>query len=601
MSHYKANLRDLEFNLFEANDISGYLGSGAFEGMDVETARMILREIERLAREDFADSFVETDRTPLELIDGEVKLPDGLKKSLDAYRDGGWARLSMSPELGGMGATPSLVWATVEMLTGSNATAYLYLSGELMARVLYEEGTEEQQRIAEVMLDNNWGGTMVLTEPDAGSDVGAGTSKATQVDGDLYHIEGVKRFITSGEYDHTDNIVHLVLARPEGAGPGTKGLSLFMVPKFLINIDGSLGDRNGVFVTNIEKKMGIKGSTTCEVTFGADTPAMGWLVGSKHDGIRQMFRVIEHARMLIGTKSASTLSTGYLNALEYAKERKQGADLTQATDKTSPRVEIIRHPDVRRMLMLQKSYAEGLRALLMYTAWVQDQVVRFPDDDHWDRLNDLLLPMVKGYSSEKAYELLATSLQVFGGSGFTQDYPIEQYIRDAKIDTLYEGTTGIQAMDLFFRKIARDQGQTLTKLAAEIAEFVKDTEDGDVLAKEREMLGQGLDNAQAQLGVLVNHLMGSMQEPTEIYKVGLRLNANLESLSEVVIAWQLLRHAEIAAAALPSAEGDDKAFYEGKIASARFFVRDALPKIAIRRAATEAEDGWLMDFPDEAF
>lgn len=601
MSHYKSNLRDLEFNLFEANDISGYLGRGPFEDMDGDTARMILREIERLAREDFADSFIEADRTPLELVDGEVKLPDGLKKSLDAYREGGWARLSMSPELGGMGAPPSLVWATVEMLTGGNATAYLYMTGELMARVLYEEGNEDQKRIAELMLDNNWGGTMVLTEPDAGSDVGAGTTKATQLEGDHYQIEGVKRFITSAEYDHTDNIIHLVLARPQGAGPGTKGLSLFMVPKFLINDDGSLGERNGVFVTNIEKKMGIKGSTTCELTFGADAPAQGWLVGSKHDGIRQMFRVIEHARMLIGTKSASTLSTGYLNSLEYAKERKQGADLTEATDKTAPRVEIIRHPNVRRMLMLQKAYAEGLRAIVMYTAWVQDQVVRDPGEDYWDRLNDLLLPMVKGYSSEKAYELLATSLQVFGGSGFTQDYPIEQYIRDAKIDTLYEGTTGIQAMDLFFRKIARDQGQTLTKLAAEIAEFVKNTEDGDVLAKEREMLGKGLEDVQAQIGVLVNHLMGSMQESTEIYKVGLHLNPLLESLSEVVIAWLLLRHAEVAAAALPTADGDDKAFYEGKIASARFFVQDALPKAAIRRAATEAEDGWLMDLADDAF
>ncbi len=599
MSHYKANVRDLEFNLFEANPIVGYLDS--FGGMDEDTARMILSEVERLAVGPWGDSFVAADRHQLELIDGEIALPEELKKSIDAYREAGWGRLSMPQDLGGAGAPPSLVTATIELLTGAQPTAYFYASGELMARVLHEEGSEDQKKIAQYMLDRNWGGTMVLTEPDAGSDVGAGTTKARQVDGDLYEIEGVKRFITSGEFDHAENIIHLVLARPEGAGPGTKGLSLFMVPKVLINEDGSLGDRNGVYATNIEKKMGIKGSTTCEMSFGVDAPALGWLVGSKHEGIRQMFRVIEHARMLIGTKSTATLSTGYLNSLEYAKERVQGADLTEAADKTAARVEIIRHPNVRRMLMTQKAYAEGLRALVMYTAWVQDQIILQPEDEQLEALNDLLLPMVKGYSSEKAYELLSTSLQVFGGSGFTMDYPIEQYIRDAKIDTLYEGTTGIQAMDLFFRKIARDQGATLTRVASQIVEFVKDGGDDDVLGAERELLGKGLDELQGQLGVLVGYLMASMQDRPEIYKAGLHLDGLLESLSEVMIAWLLLRHADVAVAKLPTATGDDVAFYEGKVASARFFVRHALPKIAIRRAAAEAEDGALMDLADEAF
>lgn len=599
MSHYKANLRDQEFNLFEANPITDYLDS--FGDMDEDTARMILREVERLAVGPWGDSFVATDRYELKLVDGEVVLPDELKRSIDAYREAGWGRISMPPELGGAGAPPSLTTATIELLCGSQPTAYFYAIGELMARVLFEEGTEEQRKIAHHMLDRNWGGTMVLTEPDAGSDVGAGTTKAVQLDGDMYAIEGVKRFITSGEFDYAENIIHLVLARPEGAGPGTKGLSLFMVPKFLINDDGSLGDRNGVYATNIEKKMGIRGSTTCELSFGAGTPAYGWLVGSKHDGIRQMFRVIEHARMLIGTKSTATLSTGYLNALEYAKQRVQGPDLTKATDKTAPRVEIIRHPNVRRMLMIQKAYAEGLRALVMYTAWVQDQIVLHPDDQYLDALNDLLLPMVKGYSSEKAYELLALSLQVFGGSGFTMDYPIEQYIRDSKIDTLYEGTTGIQAMDLFFRKIARDQGATLTRMSAQIVEFVKGGGDDDVLSTERELLGRALDDVQGQIGVLVGHLMASMQEPTEIYKAGLHLDGMLESLSEVIIGWLLLRHAEIAAAKQPAASGDDVAFYEGKVASARFFVRHVLPGIAARRAEAEAEDGALMALSDEAF
>jgi hypothetical protein len=268
-------------------------------------------------------------------------------------------------------------------------------------------------------------------------------------------------------------------------------------------------------------------------------------------------------------------------------------------DKTAPRVEIIRHPDVRRMLMLQKSHAEGLRALLYYTGWVQDQMLRYPDDTKWAKRDDFLLPLVKGYSSEKAYELLATSLQVFGGSGFTTDYPIEQYIRDTKIDTLYEGTTAIQALDLFFRKIARDQGQTLTGLAGEVLEMIKGGP--EELAVERELLGKALDSTQGHLGVMVGHLMGAQQDPTGLYKLGLHANTLLESVSEVTIAWLLLRHAEVALSALVDADSRDVAFYEGKIASARFFVRHALPKTKIRRVAAEQEDGALMDLADEAF
>jgi hypothetical protein len=438
---------------------------------------------------------------------------------------------------------------------------------------------------------------MILTEPDAGSDVGAASTKAIDMGDGTWHIEGVKRFITGGEHDATDNIIHLVLARPEGAVPGTKGLSLFMVPKYLVKEDGSIGERNGVVATNLEKKMGLKGSTTCEMTFGMERPAIGYLVGDKHEGIRQMFRVIEGARMMIGTKSMGTLSTGYLNALEYAKERRQGADLTRATDKTAPKVPIIAHPDVRRMLMNLKTYAEGLRALVMYTAWIQDQARLHPDDDKWERRSDLLLPLVKGYSSEKAYEQLADALQVFGGSGFTQDYPLEQYIRDTKIDTIYEGTTGIQALDFFFRKIARDQGATIAALAAEITEFVKGGNEGDQIAVERERLGVMLDDLLGHLGSMVENLMASVSgKSEEIYKVGLHTNALLASSAEVVIAWLLLRHAEIA---VPKVDEDP--FYRGKVASARWFLDLAAPEIAARRSAAEAEDGWLMELPEAAF
>jgi len=600
MSHYKSNLRDIEFNLFEVYGMGEILGRAPFEDIDKDTAMDILREIDRLAREDFAASFTEGDRNPPKLVDGEIELSAGVKASLDAVYAGGWHLLGIPKDLGGFGAPDAVRWAASEMMVGANPAVFLYTSGGLMARVIAAEGTPEQvERFAHNMVEQNWGGTMVLTEPDAGSDVGSGTTKATHIEGNAWHIEGVKRFITSGENDYYDNIIHLVLARREGGEPGTKGLSMFIVPKYMVNEDGSLGERNGVQCTNLEKKMGIKASTTCEMSFGIDEPCVGYLVGDVHEGIRQMFLVIEDARMLIGVKSASTLSTGYLNALEYAQERIQSADMTQMTDKTAPRVPIIRHPDVRRLLMLQKSYAEGLRALALYTASLADTSHLHGEDDHWAKLEDMFLPMVKGYGSEKAYELLKQSLQIFGGSGFTQDYPLEQYIRDAKIDTIYEGTTAIQGLDLFFRKIVRDQGQTLMRFSESILDTIKGGP--DELAVEREMLGQALEDVQAQIGALVGYSMASQQDPEQIYKTGLHTTKLLESLSEVVIGWLLIRHAEVAVHALPEASEKDTAFYEGKIASARFFARDAFPKTRLRREAAEAEDGSLMELPVEAF
>ncbi|MEN8040135.1 MAG: acyl-CoA dehydrogenase [Actinomycetota bacterium] len=600
MSHYKSNRRDVEFNLFEYLRVGDYYGQEPFASFDEDTAKDALREVERLATEEFAESFVDADRNPPELIDGEVKLPDSVKASLDALYDGGWHMLGLGEDLGGFGAPESLRHAASEFFLGANASTFLFASGGLMASVISSQATPEQtEKWAVPMVERRWGGTMVLTEADAGSDVGAGTSKAVHVEGDAYHLEGVKRFITSGENDYFENIIHLVLARREGGEPGTRGLSMFIVPKFLVNEDGSLGERNGIYTTSLEHKMGIKGSTTCELTMGMNEPCIGYLVGESHQGIRQMFKVIEDARMMVGVKAAATLSTGYLNALEYAKERVQSADLAKSMDKTAPKVEIIRHPDVRRMLMIQKAYAEGLRALWLYTAKTLDDKVLHPEDDYWAKINDLLLPMVKGYSSEKSYELLTLSLQVFGGSGYTQDYPIEQYARDAKIDSLYEGTTAIQSLDLFFRKIAKDQGQTLMRFAEGMMVYVKGG--SDEFAVEREGLGKALEAAQNHVGALVGYSMAAMGNPSEIYKTGLHTNALLQSLSEVTIAWLLLEHAEVARAALPDATGSDVAFYEGKIASARFFIKDVLPKIEMRTAAAQVEDGWLMEMDDSAF
>ncbi len=352
MGHYKSNLRDLEFNLFEVFGADKALGRGPFTHMDADTARDVLREMERLCSNDLAESFVDADRHP-PVFDPEtnsVTLPESFKKSYQAVIDGEWHRLSLPESLGGLGASPSVVWAANEMMLGANPAIFMYMAGGNFAAIIDRLGTPEQKVFARTMVDRHWGATMVLTEPDAGSDVGAGRTSATAQPDGTWHIDGVKRFITSGDWDIPENIVHLVLARPEGAGAGTKGLSLFIVPKFLVTdwATGELGERNGVYATNVEKKMGLKVSATCELTFGhTDVPAVGYLVGEVHDGIAQMFQVIEYARMMVGAKAISTLSTGYLNALEYAKHRVQGPDLTQMTDKTAPRVTITHHPDVR--------------------------------------------------------------------------------------------------------------------------------------------------------------------------------------------------------------------------------------------------------------
>jgi len=611
MSHYKSDLRDIEFNLFEVFGVRERLGKGAFADMDEDTARSILTEVERLAVGPLSESFVDADRHPpvYDPATYSVVVPDSLKTAFRALMDSGYWALDLPPHLGGPGSPHSLRWSVAEMLLGSNPPAFLYMSGPGFASILDSLGNADQKKIARLMIDQQWGATMVLTEPDAGSDVGAGRTKAVQQADGSWHITGVKRFITSGEHDLADNIIHLVLARPEGARGGTKGLSLFVVPKYHFDIEtGELGARNGVYATNVEKKMGIKASATCEMTFGASEPAVGWLVGDVHDGIAQMFKVIENARMMVGTKAIATLSTGYLNALDYAKSRVQGGDLTTFMDKDSPRVTITHHPDVRRSLMLQKAYAEGMRALVHYTAMWQDLIEMGKagdtsvDLDLAIRMNDLLLPLVKGVGSERSYEQLAQSLQTFGGSGFLQDYPLEQYIRDAKIDTLYEGTTAIQGLDFFFRKLVRDQFQALSYLGAEIAEFAKGDAGNGSLAVERERLGHALEDVQGIVGALGGYAQASQQDARELYKVGQNSTRLLLCVGEIVIGWLLLRQAAVALEALAGNPSPaDRHFYEGKVAAARFFVHQRFPLLSAERIIAETADNSLMDLDEEAF
>jgi alkylation response protein AidB-like acyl-CoA dehydrogenase len=615
MGHYKTNVRDQEFNLFEVFRIQDRLNAGAFgeDGADEETARGVLHELATLAVGPLSDSFADADRNPpvFDPATHSVTLPDSLKKSFKALWDGEWYRLGLPAELGGYGIPPSVQWAGAELILGANPAAFMYMAGPSFAAVVHRNGTEQQKHWAELMIERAWGATMVLTEPDAGSDVGAGVTKAFRQDDGSWRIEGVKRFITSADQDMTENIMHLVLARPQGEGlnrPGTKGLSLFLVPKFHFDPEtGEPGERNGAFVTNVEHKMGLKASTTCELTFGAHgVPAVGWLLGEEHDGIAQMFEVIEHARMMVGTKAIGTLSTGYLNALDYAKSRVQGADLPKMMDKTAPRVTITHHPDVRRLLMLQKSYAEGLRAVYTYAATFQDEIkagqLTGADTKLAERVNDLLLPIVKGVGSERAYELLAQSLQILGGSGYLQDYPIEQYIRDAKIDSLYEGTTAIQSLDFFFRKIAKDQGVALAHVAGEVQKFLDDESGNGRLKEERALLRTALEDTQGMLGALFGYATGALEDPTSVYKVGQHSVRLLMSVGDLVIGWLLLRQADVAQKALDvGASVKDTPFYQGKIGAARFFAATVLPELTSRRKIVETADNALMELDEAAF
>ncbi|MFE6187102.1 acyl-CoA dehydrogenase [Streptomyces sp. NPDC056465] len=608
MGHYKSNLRDIEFNLFEVLGRDKLYGTGPFAEMDVDTAKSILDEVTRLAENELADSYADADRNP-PVFDPETNtapVPASFKSSYQAFMDSEYWRLGLPEEIGGTTSPRSLIWGYAELLLGSNPAVWMYSSGPAFAGILFDEGNEAQKKVAEIAVEKQWGSTMVLTEPDAGSDVGAGRTKAVEQEDGSWHIEGVKRFITSGEHDMSENILHYVLARPEGAGPGTKGLSLFLVPKFHFDwTTGELGARNGVYATNVEHKMGLKASNTCEMTFGDQHPAKGWLIGDKHDGIRQMFRIIEFARMMVGTKAIAALSTGYLNALEYAKERVQGTDLSQFMDKTAPKVTITHHPDVRRSLMTQKAYAEGMRSLVLYTASVQDaiQVKEAAGEDAkaLNGLNDLLLPIVKGYGSEKSYEQLAQSLQTFGGSGYLQEYPVEQYIRDAKIDTLYEGTTAIQGQDFFFRKIVRDQGASLNALSEEIKKFLAGAHGNEELSGALDNLAKAAVDLEAIVGTMITDLTATGEDVKNIYKVGLNTTRLLMASGDVVVGYLLLKGAVVAAEKLRNASAKDAAFYQGKIAAARFFAANVLPGVGAERALAETVDNSLMELDEAAF
>jgi hypothetical protein len=602
MGHYRSNIRDLEFTLFEVLDTA--------RGLDRETTRRVLREVDALATGPLAAAFGPADRQPpvLDPATHAVTVPAPLAAAYRLLYDGGWDQLTLPEQLGGSGVPRTVQWAATELIVGANPALYLYFSaGPNCADFLHRTGNAEQRRWARHMAERRWSATMAITEPDAGSDVGALRTRAVRQDDGTWHLTGVKRFITGGEHDLSENILHIVLARPEGPGvdtrPGTKGLSVFVVPKYQFDSEtGEPGDRNGVFATNLETKMGIRGSATCELSFGMhDVPARGWLLADTHDGIAQMFHVICWARMSVGVKAISTLSTAYLNALAYARERVQGAALARAGDRTAPKVTIVHHADVRRLLLTQKAYAEGLRALYLLAADYADRAGRSADDLP-RRVNELLLPIVKGFGAERANEQLSHALQVFGGSGYLTDYPMEQYLRDSRIDALYEGTTAIQSMDLFFRKIVRDQGRAFQHLLDEMTALCDATPADGRLKDERALLRTARSDVEWMAGAMAGFVMAAQADPEQIDHAGQNTVRLLMSLGDLLVGWLLLRQADVAAAALDAGPhtGADEHFYTGKIAVASFFARTVLPELTTRRRIVESTDGAVMALDEAA-
>ena len=608
-NRYKADLREMRFLLFEQFKLGEVLGQPPYENWGPDEVSMVLDTAYDFVREVLGPLNAVGDRVGCKLENGVVKTPPGFKEAWDKVYEGGWKTLNVSPDHGGQGA-PASVWVLVEELQSGAAVAFTMYPGLThgASEVITIFGTPEQHaRYLEPMHHGKWGGTMCLTEPQAGSDVGAARTTAKKRPDGKYEIQGTKIFISGGDHDMAENMVHLVLARVEGAPAGTKGLSLFLVPKIRINDDGSLGEPNDVNVGSIEHKMGINGSSTCVLNFGESDGCIGELIGTvEGQGMPQMFRMMNGARIGVGVQGVGVASAAYLNALEYAKDRKQGPHITQWKDATAPRVAIIEHPDVRRMLIDMKARVEGIRSLIVKLARHEDavRVSRGKDDQkanyHQGQV-DLLVPLVKAYGSDQAFRICETAIQTYGGAGYTQDYPVEQYCRDAKIFSIYEGTNHIQAMDLVGRKLGQGGGANLQAFLGDIATFVAKNGQHPVLGPFVKELG----GAQEALAGTAMRLLSWFQMG-KMAMVPLAANTFLEMMSETTVAWLLLEAAVIAidaAAKLPEGEegAKERAFYAGKKHAAMYFAKVVLPRVRFHAEVLGREDTSPLDIPTEAY
>jgi alkylation response protein AidB-like acyl-CoA dehydrogenase len=608
INRYKADLRELNFLLFEQFHVDQLLGAEPFEAWGPDECRATLTECYRWVREVIGPLNAPADAEGCAVVDGKVVTPRGFKEAWRSLYDAGWKQIAVDTEYGGAAAPHSLQVLVEEMISGANTAFAMYSGLAFGAAELIESfGTPEQKKLyVSRMFGGQWGGTMCLTEAQAGSDVGSAKTAATRNPDGSYSIRGTKIFISGGDHDLAENIVHLVLARVEGAPAGTKGLTLFIVPKIRANDEGMLGEPNDVSVANIEHKMGINGSATCILNFGDAGACMGWPVGGEgklNQGMPQMFKLMNSARIAVGVQGISVASSAFLNALEYARERKQGSAITHWKDATAPRVVILEHPDVRRMLLDMKARVEGIRALAVKLAHHQDQVhALHGKDEHQLAFHqgqvDLLVPLVKAYGSDQGFRVCETAIQTYGGAGYTRDYPVEQYCRDAKIFSIYEGTNHIQAMDLVGRKLGQAGGANLQAFLADIARFVQKHTGDATLGPAVKTLGL----AQEALGGCAMRLLMWFQTG-KLAMVPLHANRYLEMMAETTVAWLLL---EGAAVALEKKQGvadghPDVAFYEGKVAAALFYARNVLPTVELKGRMMAEEDTTPIDLKDAAF
>ncbi len=598
---YKADLREFRFLLFEQFRLDELLGEAPFEDWGPDEVKMVLDECYRYATDIVGPLNRQGDVEGCRLEGGQVKTIEAFKHAWNALYEQGWRVLGVAPELGGQGAPTTLQAMAEELMSGANPAFAMYpglTNGA--AELIAHHGTPEQvERWAKPMFAGTVGGTMCLSEPQAGSDVGAAKTTATPVGDGVYSIKGTKCWISAGDHELADNIAHLVLARIDGAEPGTKGLSLFIVPKKRPD-----GTPNDVTVAGIEHKMGLNASATCTLVFGDEDACHGYLVGGiEHQGMRQMFTMMNYARIGVGIQGLAVASGAYLNALDYAKERKQGSSVENWKDPSAPRVAIIEHPDVRRMLLDMKARVEGIRALIVKLTMHSDRATALAgkDDDsaayHKGQV-ELLTPLVKAYASDQAYRVAEIAIQVHGGSGYVKDFPVEQAARDSKVFSIYEGTNHIQALDLVGRKLGQAGGKHAQEFFADIAKLVGAHSSHPVLGK---AIGQ-LAKAQEAVGGSAFQLLGWFKGG-EMHKVPLNANLFLQMMSELAVGWLLLEGAVIAHEKQADLAKDhpDWGFYEGKKAAALYWANNVLPNVVGSAKVMQLGDRSPLDIPDAAF
>ena len=578
MAQVIADRKDVDFVLHEQLNVDSLSAHEKYAEFNRKTIDLIVSEARNLAIKEILPTLKDGDEQGCRFENGQVFVPESFKRAYELFIEGEWLAMTEDPEYGGQGMPRTVALAAGDYFNGANYAFMMYPGLTHGAALLVEAfGTESQKkRFLKNMFTGKWTGTMLLTEPEAGSDVGNLSTTAVKNDDGTYTITGNKIFISSGEHDMVENIVHPVLARIEGAPAGTKGISLFMVPKYRVAEDGSLGEFNDVVCTGIEHKMGIHGNATCSLTLGGKGNCIGELLGEENKGMRAMFLMMNEARLLVGTQGLSCASASYMNAVNYARERIQGKNLLTMMDPSAPSVPIIQHPDVRRMLISMKAYVEGMRSLLYYTGFLTDRIAVSDNAEEKAKLQgiiDILIPICKGYVTDRAFEVCSSGVQVYGGYGFISEYPQEQLLRDCRITMIYEGTNGIQAMDLLGRKLGMNKGKPIMDLMGEIQQTMAQAKAIDGLQDQAARLEKALN----RLGEVAMHLGATAMSP-QVMTAFAFAHPFLEASGDVVLAWMLLWRGVIAARKLQDgAKKKDQAFYEGQLKSVQYFTQAILP------------------------